>query len=56
MTQECEQCGEALTLEKQKSGTQHTTDDKPNGAFYTVRCRNCSHKNPEAVKRLIQND
>lgn len=44
-----------MTAETQKAGTQKTSDSKPDGNFYTAKCKNCGESQPEKVREIIQN-
>ena len=56
MTKQCGNCGNTFTLDDQTVGSQHTSDDKPNGPIYTTKCNNCGEKNTEKVQELINNE
>lgn len=43
-----------MTLKTQKSGEKLSSEDNEIKPFYSTRCHNCSSKQPEKVKKLIE--
>jgi len=51
---ECGNCGETITKEKQRVGSQISSDeDKPDGGIYTTKCSNCGEKNHDKVSNVL---